>query len=674
MSSGNRTQGQTGRPGNMPGSAVMGTGEVASLDGLRALSVLIVMVSHSGLGWIVPGGFGVTMFFFISGFIITTLLIREQAKRGHIAIRDFYLRRALRLYPALFAFVAVIVAVYAFAPQKPPALGIAGGFFYFMNYLVIFAPAQVLPHANHLWSLAVEAHFYLLYPWLFIWLAPNYRRLAMALVLVCLAALSVRAGAAAFMKNPALVYEYAYQASEARLDSIAFGALCAVLLLSPAGSAFARRLTHPALVATGLGVLALTLVIRHPLFRDTFRYSLQGLALMPVILAAVLGSRSSPAVALLNARWPVLIGWLSYSLYLWHPAVFEFGKYLTGMQVPGLLLGWVLAFAAAWLSYTWIEKPMLAIRSRFGSERRPGSAADATTPATSNFPQAAAPPDAAIEKPANVEKEPRVTTVASHQDRILPALPIAHVDGWPLHLANATDSLATLTEAAKRGDGFLFAPVNLDLLVKLRTDKVFGTAMNKATYVIADGWPIAVLGRRDDPRIERTTGADLIYPLSDACARNGLSVYLFGTSPEVLEKVAGELTSRCPGLQIAGKESPQLGFDPRSPLADAAIERIKASGARICFLALGAPKQEVLAARALDQGAKTGFVCVGAGLDFIAGTQVRAPAFMRDNGMEWLWRLITNPRRLAARYAQCAALLAEIVLVEPGRRWLTRRA
>ena len=149
---------------------------------------------------------------------------------------------------------------------------------------------------------------------------------------------------------------------------------------------------------------------------------------------------------------------------------------------------------------------------------------------------------------------------------------------------------------------------------------------------------------------------------------------MFGTSPEVLERVAAELTQHCPGLRIAGRESPQLGFDPRSPLADAAIQRIKASGARVCFLALGAPKQEILAARALDQGTKIGFVCVGAGLDFIAGAQVRAPAFMRDNGMEWLWRLITNPRRLAARYAQCAVLLAEIVLVEPGRRWLTRRA
>lgn len=662
--------------GGLSDGGLLGSGEVASLDGLRALSVLIVMVSHSGLGWIVPGGFGVTMFFFISGFIITTLLIREQAKRGHIAIRDFYLRRALRLYPALFVFVAVIVAVYAAKAMAPTTLGVLGGFFYFMNYLVIFAPANVLPQANHLWSLAVEAHFYLLYPWLFIWLAPNLRRLTIALALVCAAALLIRVGAATFMTTPGLIYEYAYQASEARLDSIAFGALCAALLLSPSGAGFAQRLRHPLAVAAGLSVLALTLVIRNPLFRDTLRYSLQGLALMPVILAAVLGSRSSPAIALLNSRWPILVGWLSYSLYLWHPAAFELGKYLTGTQVPGLMLGWVLAISAAWLSFNLIEKPMLAIRSRFGSEIRPGIAGDkgrdqtAMPPGSTNTAIAAAP----IERAANDNKDTPMTRSAQNPNDRAAAAPIAHVDGWPLHLANAAESLDTLTRAAKRGEGFLFAPLNLDLLVKLRSDMAFAAAMRRATYVIADGWPIAALGRRESPRVERTTGADLVIPLSQACANNGLPIYLFGTSPEVLEKVSAELTRRCPGLRIVGKESPQLGFDPRSPLADAAIQRIKSSGARICFLALGAPKQEILGARALDQGVAAGFICVGAGLDFIAGAQVRAPAFMRDNGMEWLWRLLTNPRRLAARYVQCAVLLAEIVLVEPSRRWLTRRA
>ena len=635
----------------------LGSGEVASLDGLRAVSVLIVMVAHSGLGWIVPGGFGVTMFFFISGFIITTLLIREQTKRGGIGLRDFYLRRALRLYPALFAFVLAVVAAHWLASTtQPTALGIAGGFLYFMNYLVIFAPGQVLPEGNHLWSLAVEAHFYLLYPWLFIWLAPNWRKLALALALACAAALAVRIGAASLMPSPALIYEYAYQASEARLDSIAYGALCALLLLSAKGAELARFLTRPAVVAAGLAVLAGTLIVRNPFFRDTFRYSLQGLALMPVVATLVLSARDRLVWRALNSNAAILVGWLSYSLYLWHPAAFELGQHITGGRATGFLLGWVLAFAVAFASYKLIEKPMLAIRSRFGSDRR---AADFPAPGTA--------PVATIFAAANDNKDVSVTGAISAATR---SAPLAHVDGWPIHLANTQDSLEALTQSALRGEGFSFAPLNLDLLVKLRHDAVFVDAMRKARYVIADGWPIATLGRRENKRIERTTGADLVLPLTENCAKHGMPVYLFGTSPEVLEKVAADLLRRFPHLTIAGKDSPPLGFDPRSPIADAAIERIRVSGARITFLALGAPKQEILAARALDHGVKTGFICVGAGLDFIAGAQVRAPSFMRDNGMEWLWRLMTNPRRLAARYAQCAVLLAQIAVIEPGLRWL----
>jgi exopolysaccharide biosynthesis WecB/TagA/CpsF family protein len=252
------------------------------------------------------------------------------------------------------------------------------------------------------------------------------------------------------------------------------------------------------------------------------------------------------------------------------------------------------------------------------------------------------------------------------------APPLAYVDGWPIHFESGEHAVKILTEATLRGETYLFAPLNLDLLVKLRADgdKVFSNAMRRARYVISDGWPVAMLGRRQHPRIQRRTGADLIIPLCENCARNGTSIYLFGTSPEVLEKSSVELERRIPGLKIVGSESPPLGFDPASAVADASIERIRESGARMCFLALGAPKQEILAIRALDQGVDTGFICVGAGLDFIAGAQVRAPSFMRDHGMEGLWRMITSPKRLGKRYAMCAALLAQIVLIEP---WLGKQ-
>jgi exopolysaccharide biosynthesis WecB/TagA/CpsF family protein len=149
-------------------------------------------------------------------------------------------------------------------------------------------------------------------------------------------------------------------------------------------------------------------------------------------------------------------------------------------------------------------------------------------------------------------------------------------------------------------------------------------------------------------------------------ARGGLPVYLFGTTAGVLEAASRELDRRCgDGLSIAGAQSPAPGFDPEGAEAEAAIEEIAASGARLCFVALGAPKQELFAARAKAKGVKCGFVCIGAALDFLAGRQRRAPRAMQKLNLEWLWRLATNPRRLAWRYAQCALVLADIALARP---------
>ena len=93
--------------------------------------------------------------------------------------------------------------------------------------------------------------------------------------------------------------------------------------------------------------------------------------------------------------------------------------------------------------------------------------------------------------------------------------------------------------------------------------------------------------------------------------------------------------------------SPGRGFDPYSAEADDAIERVRASGARLCFLALGSPRQEIFAARCLDRIPGIGLLCIGASLDFIAGTQVRAPRLAQRMGLEWFWRAVLNPKRLA---------------------------
>ena len=241
----------------------------------------------------------------------------------------------------------------------------------------------------------------------------------------------------------------------------------------------------------------------------------------------------------------------------------------------------------------------------------------------------------------------------------LPAL--AAVDGWPINIANQAEALEAIIDAAHGGAGFALFTLNVDHLVKLRNDAAFRRAYREATFVTADGEPVARLARRTEPSIERTTGADLVLPLAEACADAGLPVYLFGTTPDVLARASARLILNTGGrLEIAGTLSPAYGFDPESAEADRAIDRIAASGAKVCFVALGAPKQELLAARAKARGINAGFICIGAGLDFLAGDQVRAPLALQRAGFEWLWRLGSNPRRLALRDAQCGRLLAEL--------------
>ncbi len=247
--------------------------------------------------------------------------------------------------------------------------------------------------------------------------------------------------------------------------------------------------------------------------------------------------------------------------------------------------------------------------------------------------------------------------------------PLAAVDGWPVNIANQADAVAKITEAASRSESFAAFTLNLDHLVKLRSSAAFRTSYMHARFVTADGAPVALLAARQHAAIERTTGADLVVPLARAAADAGLSVYLFGTSPQVIAESAADLTERCNGkLDIAGTAAPAMGFDPEGPEADAAIDQIAASGAQLCFVALGAPKQEIFAARAVARGVKCGFVCIGAALDFISGEQSRAPVLMQEYGLEWLWRLASSPRRLAWRYLSCALLLADILIFGPAHQ------
>lgn len=199
--------------------------------------------------------------------------------------------------------------------------------------------------------------------------------------------------------------------------------------------------------------------------------------------------------------------------------------------------------------------------------------------------------------------------------------------------------------------------LNLDHVVKMRKDAAFREAYRRAGLITADGFPVVLACYLQGKLASRVPGSDLIVPVCAEAARSDKSIYLFGSSPQVLTSAARLLQDQHAGLAIAGTLAPPQGFDPTSEGARRCIEVIGRSGASLCFVALGAPKQELFADYAKNVLPNMSFVCIGAGLDFIAGSQARAPYWMQRWGMEWLWRAASDPGRLAYRYLLCLAAL-----------------
>ncbi|KIQ70900.1 bacterial polymer biosynthesis protein, WecB/TagA/CpsF family [Wenxinia marina DSM 24838] len=227
-------------------------------------------------------------------------------------------------------------------------------------------------------------------------------------------------------------------------------------------------------------------------------------------------------------------------------------------------------------------------------------------------------------------------------------------------VVNVRDRASLMAAVARRlraRQGFAIATLNLDHLVKLRRDAAFRQAYAAQDFVTADGNPVVWLSRMAGRPVGLVTGADLVVPLVREAAAAGAPVALIGTTPDALARAGEALVRQAPGLEIAVRISPPMGFEPDGPAAERVLAEARESGARLALLALGAPRQERLAALGRHLAPEMGFASIGAGLDFLAGAQRRAPAWVRALAMEWLWRMSTNPARLAGRYAASALAL-----------------
>ena len=216
---------------------------------------------------------------------------------------------------------------------------------------------------------------------------------------------------------------------------------------------------------------------------------------------------------------------------------------------------------------------------------------------------------------------------------------------------------AEVQSRLSRGEGFALATMNVDHLVKLGRSEEFAKAYAKHDLIVADGNPVVWLTKLSGKSVKLITGSDQVIPLSEWATECGASIAFIGSTAPVLEAAAAGLKQHVPDAQIVAQIAPPFGFDPNSQAAREIIRQVSQSGAKLCFLALGAPKQEVFAALGRELDPTIGFASVGAGLDFIAGHQQRAPVWVRKIAMEWLWRMLSNPRRLAKRYVECALVL-----------------
>jgi len=341
------------------------------LDGLRALAVLAVVLYHAQPAWL-PGGFlGVEVFFVISGYLITALLLAEWQQRNHIDLRLFWLRRARRLLPALYLLllVTLVVATFFLPGQLARLRGDAlAAFGYVTNWYLVFGHQSYFVTMGrpsllqHLWSLAVEEQFYLVWPLLCMALLRWCRRLITPLIL---AAAAASAAWMAFLYRPGIDPSRLYYGTDTRAAGLLIGAaLATVWSMRQPGkwgpSRSALLIDGAGLSAlAGLGVLCLRLGEYQPfLYRGGF---LLIALLTAVVIAATVQPAGKPGQQLLGCRPLRWVGLRSYSIYLWHWPVLMLTRPHLDLPLgePALLpLQLALTVALAALSYRYVETPV----------------------------------------------------------------------------------------------------------------------------------------------------------------------------------------------------------------------------------------------------------------------------------------------------------------------------
>jgi peptidoglycan/LPS O-acetylase OafA/YrhL len=345
------------------------SGRLPSLDGLRAISILLVLIGHGSatlrfhpgaatiLGYIGAGRLGVSTFFVISGFLITTLLAHEQRSTETINLKNFYIRRAFRIFPAFYVYWLVALSLTLLGFIHLPRIELISSAIYVWNYVPRKIDNWFL---GHTWSLSVEEQFYLLWPLILKVSGPKRGKWMALLVIVLAPFLRV---ASYFLFPP--VRPLIGMMLPTRADSLMIGSLLALLAQDKAQmELLARAVRSWWIPAATVCFVAIDTVLCER-FRGAyllpFGFSAQNLVLV-VLVAHVVFYDKTRLGRVLNNSVVVHVGAISYSLYLWQQ-LFLTSKNTTFTGIFPLNI--VCAFIAAELSYKFIEKPFLSWRKRF---------------------------------------------------------------------------------------------------------------------------------------------------------------------------------------------------------------------------------------------------------------------------------------------------------------------
>ena len=225
---------------------------------------------------------------------------------------------------------------------------------------------------------------------------------------------------------------------------------------------------------------------------------------------------------------------------------------------------------------------------------------------------------------------------------------IGEIDIDRVTFVEAIEVVEALVESGRGGT--VFTP-NVDHVVLAEEEPMLREAYAAADLAIVDGmpllWAARILGA---PFPEKISGSDFVVPLTQRIAERGWRIYLLGGAEGVAERAKSELERLAPGVKIVGTSSPRIATTGPADRHDAIVEELRRAQPDVVFLALGAPKQEIFAHQIRVALPSVVFVGIGGTLDFLVGTQKRAPPWMSRAGLEWLYRLSNDPRRLWKRY------------------------